>query len=436
MKSKGIIALTITALLGTLLVPSTSYSQIIQGITLERLGILSNRGTGARPFALGGAYTAVSDDAYALMFNPAGLAQIRRKEMSFGLHHTQSTISNEYSRVERQTGNSTTRLGHISAVYPIPTYRGSLVFAFGVFGVGSSDLEYARTGLNYTAMANMDNYFNQSGTTYKYLLGMGVDISPRLSVGANLAIWDQSIDFTEEIYQEYTPDNWALYQDNVSTDLDGISFDLGLLMRFNQYLRAGFSFTSPVWLDISGTGTDVYEADDWITDPLTANIEEQYTLPMRFTGGISANLPYTLISADVSYTDYSQTKYDGLELINPDDITRDVLEETWDLHLGAEFTIPVYPVKLRAGYSYTPLATTPLEEITYIDEEELQLITEWDYYETVKERQYFTFGVGGLIDRVLKLDLAVAIGEFERETSYLTEKREFTEVILSGAYRF
>jgi long-subunit fatty acid transport protein len=438
MKSRGIISLTITALLILILIPSAVFSEIIEGITLERLNILSNRETGARPYAMGGAYTAVSDDAFALLYNPAGLAQIKRKEISFGLHHSQSDITRNFSNIKRYTDNSSTSLGHISSVYPIPTYRGSLVFGFGVFRLGSSDLEYTTTGLNDSINAVVDNYLNQSGTLYKYVLGMGVDISPHISVGGNLAVWDQSIDFTEEIYQEYYSSNdWAYYSDDVSMDLDGISFDLGIMMKLNQYIRTGFCISSPVWMELTGTGTDSYEDNRYIWEPYTQNIEDEYTLPMRFRGGLSATLPHTLISADISYTDYSQTKHNGLEISNEENISKDVLKDSWDIRLGTEVTIPVYPLKIRAGYSYTPLVTAPMEEQNYIvDIEEEMLMLVWDYSDVVKNRQYYTFGVGGLIDKVLKIDLCVAIGQFQRETSFLNEKREFTEVILSTAYRF
>jgi hypothetical protein len=45
-------------------------------------------GTGARPTAMGGTYVAVGDDVQSLMYNPAGLAQLRMQE-----------ISSEYSRL-------------------------------------------------------------------------------------------------------------------------------------------------------------------------------------------------------------------------------------------------------------------------------------------------------------------------------------------------
>ena len=47
-------------------------------------------GVGARTVGLGGAFTAVADDALALYYNPAGMAHLNRKEISasYGLLQT------------------------------------------------------------------------------------------------------------------------------------------------------------------------------------------------------------------------------------------------------------------------------------------------------------------------------------------------------------
>ncbi len=60
-------------------------------------------GIGARATAMGGAYTALADDVHAIYYNPAGLAQIQRKEFaaSYGLQNTGlndgSKMSNSYA---------------------------------------------------------------------------------------------------------------------------------------------------------------------------------------------------------------------------------------------------------------------------------------------------------------------------------------------------
>jgi len=50
--------------------------------------------TGARPAALGGAYTAIADDVNALSYNPGGLAQLKKREI--GATHTQWLLDSTF----------------------------------------------------------------------------------------------------------------------------------------------------------------------------------------------------------------------------------------------------------------------------------------------------------------------------------------------------
>jgi len=437
----GICAAALALMLGT---PYTARSQILAGLALEKLGILYTPGTGARPMAMGGAYTAVSDDAFALLYNPAGLAEMRRKEIAIGIHHRSDEITNTYLRLSAAQSNSHASLGHIAAVYPYPTYRGSFVLAFGVFQAGTSNLESVKNAYLSDIPATAENTYVQSGTIYQYHVGFGFDLSPRLALGASFVLWDESVDFIDRI--DYADaDSAAAWKDDVKMDLDGVSFNVGLLMRLTERVRAGFSFTSPAWLSYDGDGITTYSGTyaaggGWTTDPDYAIIEDEYTLPMKFTAGLALRLLDVTLAADLSYTDYSQTKYNGLAITSElDPGMKHVLTESWNVRLGAEVTLPQAPVRFRAGFAYVPLELTTIEEISYIAEDwPRSIIAD---FEAQRERKFFTFGVGGLIDRVLTLDLGVVIGGYEkvttdRPTTILTEERSITEIVLSGAYRF
>jgi len=439
MKGKIIIASILTAAL--FFTFSSACADVQSGIALERLGLLSMNGSGARPFSMGNAYTSVSDDVYALLFNPAGLAQMRRKELSFGLHHARNELKNSYIGTSVDQAGSYTSLGHIAFTYPYPTYRGSLVFGFGIFRTGSSDLESLRNGYLSDIPATSQNVLTQSGNIYQYHIGVGVDVSPRISIGAGLVLWDESLDFTEQIVYE-DPGSLAVYTDDVSLDMDGVSFNLGLLIRLHEDVRVGFVFTSPTWLSYYGEGVTNYEGtyyvgpySGWTSDPYYGLIDEDYTLPMQLRGGVSARLAYLLLSADVSYIDYSQTKKNGQRLI--DDLSPgrpSVLEAVWNFYAGAELTVPDLPLRLRGGYSYMPLSLSTIEEIVFIENDEL--VAYVGDADIVRERHRFSLGAGVLIDRVLAIDAAFAFGSFERDTGYFVDEQKTTEIVLSGTYRF
>jgi long-subunit fatty acid transport protein len=439
MNGKTIIASLLTAAL--FLVAASARADVGAGITLERLGMLSINGSGARPFSMGNAYTSVSDDVYALLFNPAGLAQMKQKELSFGLNHARRESRNDYLGMSAEQTGSYTSLGHLALTYPYPMYSGGLVFGFGIFRVGSSDLESLRNGHLSELSATSQNLLTQSGNIYQYHIGIGVDVSPSISLGASLVLWDESIDFTEQIVYE-DPGSLAVYTDDVSLDMDGLSLNLGLMIRLYEDVRIGLLFTSPTWISYYGEGVTNYEGtyyvgpyEGWTSDPYYALIDEDYTLPMQLRGGISARIAYLLLSADVSYIDYSQTKKNGQRLVDDFSPGRpNVLDAVWNLHAGAELAVPNVPLWLRGGYSYMPLSLPTIEEIVFIENDEL--VAYVGDAEIVRERHIFSFGAGVLIDQIFMIDAAVAFGSYERDTGYLVEERKATEIVLSGTYRF
>src|SRR3989339_1181283 len=73
-------------------------------------------GAGARATAMGGAFTALSDDASALYWNPAGLAQLREPELL--VVHNESFES----------------IRHDAALFAQPLRRRG-VFAAGLYGL-------------------------------------------------------------------------------------------------------------------------------------------------------------------------------------------------------------------------------------------------------------------------------------------------------------
>jgi hypothetical protein len=113
----------------------TASAQV--GVILPELPFTTKVGIGARAAGMGFAYGAVSEDGSSLFYNPAGLAQIRRIEVSGGLLHDSQSREVSFNTASDGfpgTGNSTqkadsrtTQISHLSVAYPFPTYRGSLV---------------------------------------------------------------------------------------------------------------------------------------------------------------------------------------------------------------------------------------------------------------------------------------------------------------------
>ncbi|MBN2071370.1 MAG: hypothetical protein JW814_07935 [Candidatus Krumholzibacteriota bacterium] len=431
-------------LLISVIIPAAAHSQVIGLLTLERLSLLDTYRTGARPMALGTAYTAVSDDAFALLYNPAGLTQIEKNEIIFGVQHFNLDIDNEYETWNTATSNSYTSFGHIAMATPVGSYGNNIVLGFGIFRVGNSDAEYIRKGLRPDLDGMLENVFLQSGSIFQYRFGIGIELMENISAGATLVLWDESVTYTETIrFNQSGSDSSYNYINDSGSELDGISVDFGLMMWLNQYMRAGVTFSSPVALSYVGNGTDYYDGTNpdgstWETDSESLYSEDDLTLPMRFAGGVSFLSGPLLLAADLSYCDYSQTKYNGLRLTGDEGPGRQLLGEALDFSIGGEFVFPSMPLTVRAGYSYMPLKLKAMDELTYVTDtvDEWGLVTEYDFIDVNVQRRFFTFGIGGIIEDMLAIDFALAIGSFERETRYLKENRDILELVVTAGYSF
>jgi long-subunit fatty acid transport protein len=107
---------------------------------------------GARSQAMGNTIVGVADDYAALFGNPAGLAQQKSFEFTFGL--SRLNYGNDVTFFSNKTADnrSALNLNNLGIVYPIATVRGGLTFAFGFGRVA-----------NFTSVATFDG-FNPSSS--------------------------------------------------------------------------------------------------------------------------------------------------------------------------------------------------------------------------------------------------------------------------------
>jgi len=104
--------------------------------------------TGARTLSLGNSYTALSNDFSGVLFNPAGLGFIDKLQIATGFNlnsfDNQTTFFNTTTGAERTSIN----LNQFGIIYPIPTVKGSWVFAIGYNRVKEFNRTMEFTGFN------------------------------------------------------------------------------------------------------------------------------------------------------------------------------------------------------------------------------------------------------------------------------------------------
>jgi hypothetical protein len=95
--------------------------------TSKYAGEFLNVGVGARPMGMGGAYAAVSDDATAVYWNPAGLVSLSRRQILF---------------MHAESFGGLVRQDYLGFVLPLRTAHSAL--GFGLLRLGVDDIPYTQ----------------------------------------------------------------------------------------------------------------------------------------------------------------------------------------------------------------------------------------------------------------------------------------------------
>jgi long-subunit fatty acid transport protein len=366
--------LVVTALCMLVLNPILVFSQEMPFVWGQPWGV------GARAMAMGGAYTAVSDDYAALYYNPAGLGQNRRMNLSGSLSFL--SMENRTTFMQTQTSETPTysRLNDLGLCLPVPTSSGSLAFGIGYHRVRLFDngmltsnnvlfspSEFPPDGYE----ARWENERIETGALSNTSLGMSLEMAPGLFLGASMNIWGGENDYTWQ-FREIDEKNLYTYSDSTSTehiatDFSGINLSFGVLIKVMDRVSVGATVITPVTLRAK-ENWDYTDAFNWDADqglePEVASDEgsSEYKVraPWIVRGGLAVNPGPVLISAEGEFHNYSQYEYtthppqdDYSQTQANMDIKRN-FRNVLNTRVGAELTLPFAAAKLRAGYAIYP----------------------------------------------------------------------------------
>jgi long-subunit fatty acid transport protein len=385
---------------------------------------------GARAMGMGGVALAVADDGSALLTNPAGLARLRRVEVSAALSRRSDDLAGSVFGDDFETSLSTTKLSALRFAYPFPTFRGSLVLGLAAERVGDlnddfyavyeDEFDWKGTG---TGPSLHTEDLRAEGDIYAWTVGGAFDASERLSLGAALSYWSGRMDHRYEKIVEDVEDVSAELESlagrrDTEMDLSGVRLNLGALYYASETVTVGLLVESPISI-ATDTRIDGVDSEDGVDSVLaTEYYAEDFRVPFTFAAGVAAQpTDFLLVGADVAFSDWTELERE-LELFAGEPGRRDDYTATTDVRVGAELTLPAWPVRLRAGYATRPIAYRGLD----ID----------------SDRSYFTLGAGFLIDTVLAIDVAWIRGSYERSVSSYEYEESVDDlaVLVEAAYRF
>lgn len=136
-------------------------------------------GPGARPAAMGEAYSAVADDVLSIHYNPAGLAHLKRVEVS-AMHQSHfQGIRYEFAAVS------------VPVLRLAPDKRP--LNALGVLGLSVANLSVSE--IERRGLAETDTPADTFGAQdFAYTLGYGYPLDPTLAVGGSVKFVTQRLD--------------------------------------------------------------------------------------------------------------------------------------------------------------------------------------------------------------------------------------------------
>jgi long-subunit fatty acid transport protein len=421
-----------------LLLLQISWSQSADEAIRIRQGEI---GFGARSLGMGGNGVVTADDYSAIYWNPAGLAAIRKTQVTGEFSHLNFGNNATFADNFNEMNNSYTRFRNIGIAVPFPTKRGSLVFAFGYnfvkdfdeylffngFNTLSNSLEFEMEDANgvYNIYPFDRDVFqteevNTSGGLHQWSFGGAVAVSPNLDLGATLNIWNGREEFTRQFIQEDTEDYYNVFpadfdrytiNDNLVTSFKAANLKLGGMLKLNRATRLGFAMEFPTTFDVTEeyASSDELVFDDGYVDAIDyepGTWTYKVKTPYRFDTGIGFQLENIYLAGGITYQDWRQTRYQKPDDLNLDTDYSSLLSEnriiqknyrqTINYHLGTEVKIPNSNMFIRGGYAYypSPLLDAPADH----------------------NKRVYSGGVGFKIGYNTYLDVTYLHGKWSRES--------------------
>ena len=317
------------------------------------------QGAGARAIGTGGAFIAVADDATAVSFNPAGLAQLLLPEVSLvgqgddrhlALTGFQGQAPNQATTFT-DTWSRNTHARPTFASFAVPWKRNGLNTTFLLSYQRLFDFTAANTAAfqgtasGGSTIQNVAQQVNQSGGIDLYSAALGAELSSRILVGASLNYWVGRSQF-QYVSNSTTSGVGVPFQSDLSQSsaFRGFNVNLGLIWR-SEWVNLGAVYRTPFSADYTFTNSYAYVDPSTFVPATQAGPRTTSSVKWPETLGFGVGLhpdPRLLVTMDWSHTPWSRTSYsaggtayDGLNWFDYQNPT--ATRDTTDLHAGTEW---------------------------------------------------------------------------------------------------
>lgn len=335
-------------------------------------------GSGARALGMGGAFIAVADDATAASWNPGGLIQLERPEISMVGDYVHRIEDLDFAADPGANGAQTidrTSVNYMSAAYPFVLGGRNMIVSLNYQHLFDFTRQWSfplsQSDPNLSIQQNVEH--RQEGRLSALGLAYAIQMTPKISLGMTVNVWDD--DLTENSWDVSTwqwgtgqegGDDFAFSTRSLeSFEFSGWNVNLGVLWNVTGRLALGAVLKTPFDADIRHR-VERATALEFVNLPgfgaSDENVfEEDGTLSMPMSFGIGAAWRFSdefTVSLDVYRTEWDDFEFEDGEgrKTNPVTGTTEASDPTHQVRLGAEylFIFPKYAIPARLGFFYDP----------------------------------------------------------------------------------
>jgi hypothetical protein len=307
-------------------IPHCAMAQISDFYFLHQNQILPD----AKVAGNGASAMAINSDWTAAFLNPAALTLAKRIKFSCGFHNIafKNSLMDGVQKTSK-TEYSNSPLSHISIVYPVPVFRGALVWSFAY----SKTADYASSYSLKSADEYPSSSFTDSGDESTFSFSLATQLSRyfsgglalNLSNGKHTASFSQLVSEFGSIYE---------YSQDIKTSYNALKLSLGGLYQVNSNLQLGLQLVFPT--------VNKVEANDFDN----AN-NYDYKTPPALSVGAGWQDYFWSVSASYSYQDLTSVSTNLPDYLEPPELQ--YLRNVSQFNLGAELDFLNSDFRLRTG---------------------------------------------------------------------------------------
>ncbi len=354
-------------------------------------------GSGARALGMGGAFVAIADDATAASWNPGGLTQLERPELSLVYDfkwNSERFSSRAHPEINGAYDVDFHGLNYVSGVYPIKrTFAGrNFVLSLNYQRQYDFDRELSFRyrdviGLTNGNIAGISSHvrYRQQGQLSSLSPAFGFEITQRLSLGMVLNIWHESLlpdnEWSIDLEERRTfnvngvmgPASWVRFSMREDyTGFRGMNATFGALYRATERLQFGLVYHTKFSADVNyerrvqtwggaGSGILTDRRKQEIVFPSAVGVGAAYRFPndkLTIAMDITRRAWDQFLIHDPRNRRLDRRRISGVTGLPPDE--HDV-DPVYTMRIGAEYVFvndkkPIQNLlpSLRAGLFYDP----------------------------------------------------------------------------------